>query len=259
VTLPKRDVFQPSRRSEGGKAFFETVGCIIHHSTMKKITTNLTVLFLLTVSFIACSKNSEKGTLENRKTEWLLASFLTEKSKGIQINGNPQLVDSPYGQAVHFNGISDALFLEEMPFKSMEEFTVEMVFYPEINAPFEQRILHIGEVDEDRMLLEIRAVKNNWYFDGFVASKENKRALIDEQLTHPLGQWYHVALVVDRESMTTFVNGKQELSEPFSFALIESGRSSIGVRQNIRSWFKGKIYKIRITPKSLKPDDFMAY
>ncbi len=225
---------------------------------MKINTTTLTVLFLLHFSFIANSQNLEKDIQPGEKTEWLVASLLREISKDIQIGGNPQLVNSPYGEAVHFNGVSDALFLEEMPLKSLEEFTIEMIFYPDTNSPFEQRIVHIGEVSEDRMLLEIRAVDSNWYLDGFVASNINNKPLIDEQLTHQLGQWYHVAFVVGPESLTTFVNGKQELSEPFSFVPIESGRSSIGVRQNENSWFKGIIYKIQITPKQLKPDDFMT-
>lgn len=225
----------------------------------KEITIKLIVLFLLFFYFSAKGQSSKKNIQPDRKTEWLVARLLNEKSDGVQIRGNPQQVSSPYGDAVHFNGVSDAVFLQEMPLKSWKEFTVEMIFCPDSLSPFEQRILHIGEVSDDRMLIEIRAVNNGWYLDGFVASKENNKALINEQLTHPLGHWYHVALVVSPERMTTFVNGKVELSEPFSFLPLESGRTSIGVRQNERSWFKGSIYKIRITPKQLQPGEFMNY
>lgn len=189
--------------------------------------------------------------------EWIPAELLSSENKYISMVGKPKIVDCKYGQALSFNGESDGLFSDEMPLAGFSEFTVEMIFYPETNSPFEQRILHIGEVKGDRMLLEIRAVNNNWYFDGFVASKTNKKTLISEELTHPLGKWYHVALVVGPDNLTTFVNGKQELSESFSFKSIESGRSSIGVRQNKQSWFKGMIYKIRITPKQLNPDEFI--
>ncbi|MEZ4883991.1 MAG: pectinesterase family protein [Chitinophagales bacterium] len=195
----------------------------------------------------------------NQTTDWLIASFLNTKSSDIQISGNPQIVHAPDGEAVYFDGIDDAIFLDTMPLKSLEEFTVEMIFNPAKNAPFEQRILHIGEISEDRMLLEIRAVDDHWYFDGFAASGTNKKALIDEKLIHPLGEWYHVAFVVTPNSLTTYVNGIRELQEPYSFNPIESGQSSIGVRLNKLSWFKGSIYKIRITPKQLTNEDFMAF
>ena len=214
------------------------------------------ITFFFVFSCCSCTTNTSTHDAE---TEWLPASLLREKSATLQINGDPQLVDSPYVEAVYFDGIDDALFLDEMPLKSLQEFTVEMIFRPDTNSQFEQRILHFGEVSDDRLLLEIRAVENNWYFDAFVASGSNKKPLIDEQLTHSLGQWHHVAFVVGPENLSTFVNGKQELTTPFSFNPIVSGRSSIGVRLNKRSWFKGTIYKIRVSPKQLQPADFLTF
>ncbi len=190
--------------------------------------------------------------------DWIIAELLSDDSNKIEINGSPKLTDSPYGRAVSFDGISDAFFLKDMPLNSYNEFTVEMIFKPASSSPFEQRILHIGEVSGDRMLLEIRVVGDQWYFDGFISSTVNSLALIDENKTHPLDQWYHVALVVAPNRMTTYVNGKKELSEPFTFAPIESGQTSIGVRQNKRSWYKGMIYRIRITPKQLNPNQFIT-
>lgn len=38
-----------------------------------------------------------------------------------------------------------------------------------------------------------------------------------------------------------------------------SGKTSIGVRLNEQSWFKGTIYKIRISPEALSPNNFMTY
>lgn len=196
---------------------------------------------------------------QNSQVEWMLAKLLNENSKEIKISGHPQTANSPYGKAVSFKGADDALFLSAMPLVDIKEFTVEMIFKPSINGDFEQRVLHIGEVSGDRMLLEIRAIDGHWYFDGFVASGENKLALIDETLIHPLGKWYHVAFVVTPKSLTTYVNGKLELNEPFSFNPIQTGQTSIGVRLNKRSWFKGSIYKIKITPKELTPSLFMAH
>ena len=219
-------------------------------------------LFPILISLIFIQLNHEKSTLvtntQSVKYDWTIADLLMTGSTNVEINGSPKLTDSPYGKAVYFNGSSDALFLKDMPLKSLNEFTVEMIFNPDTSAPFEQRILHIGEVSDDRMLLEIRAVDGQWYFDGFISSSIHSRALIDENKKHPLSQWYHVAMVVGSDQMTTYVNGRLELSESFTYSPIQTGQTSIGVRQNKRSWFKGSIYKIRISPQILNPSQFIT-
>lgn len=192
-------------------------------------------------------------------TNWYPAKILKSK-KYAELGGSPKIVDSPYGKAVWFNGQDAGIWLDNLPVKNLSEFTVEMIFRPDsVQAPFEQRMLHIGESRGDRLLLELRAVDGNWYFDGFAASGSNKKALIDTTQTHPLGQWYHVAFVVKPNSLTTFVNGQQQLSEDFTFLPIQKGASSIGARIDKRSWFKGTIYKIQISPKAIKPSEFMTF
>lgn len=220
-----------------------------------KITSVFTALLFMVFSFV--SKAQSTDATADKKTEWLVAALLQNKTEETNALGNPKIVDSPYGDAVAFDGIDDALFLKEMPLKGLESFTVEMIFKPETNAVFEQRVLQIGEITGDRMLLEIRAVDTNWYFDGFVASKGVKLALANEELIHPLGKWYHVAFVVTPNSLTTFVNGIQELQQNYTFNPIKQGQTSIGVRMNKVSWFKGAIYKIQISPQALKPNEFL--
>jgi hypothetical protein len=221
---------------------------------MTRTTSLITILFIC-LSFVSKGQNTETKI----NTDWLIANLLREKSSNITISGKPQIINSPYGEAVSFNGIDDDFLLNEMPLSSLQEFTVEMIFNPDATGPFEQRILHIGESKADRMLLEIRAVNSNWYFDGYACSGTNKKALIDEKLIHPLGKWYHVAFVVTPNSLTTYVNGIQELQESFSFLPIKTGQTSIGVRLNRVNWFKGAIYKIRITPKQVQPNEFMSF
>ncbi len=213
---------------------------------MKSITTLLFFLLITTFGY-------------TQTTRWYPAKILKSK-KYSELSDSPKLIDSPFGKAVWFDGQDDGLWLDNFPLKDLTEFTVEMIFCPDsAQAPFEQRMLHIGEDKGDRMLLELRAVNGNWYFDGFAASGANKKALIDENLLHPLGQWYHVAFVVSPNQLTTFVNGQQELTQDFEFLPIQKGASSIGARIDKRSWFKGAIYKIRITPKAIKPSEFMTF
>lgn len=211
--------------------------------------TTVFLLFLIILSFVGLAQT----------IDLFPAQIVNNDTCTIERSGNPQVIQSPYGDALHFNGTDDGLFLDLLPLKSLSAFTVELIFKPDETEQFEQRMLHIGEDRGDRILLELRATNRNWYFDGYAASGNNKKALIDENKLHPLGHWYHVAFVVTPKSLATFVNGQAELHEDFSFLSIESGKMSIGSRLDKRSWFKGSIYKIRISPKALQPGDFLSF
>lgn len=209
------------------------------------------------VSWVALCQVNSNGKTSPKNSEWLVADFIDNQYA--QLTGEPYLITDANAKAVCFDGIDDAIFLNQNPLEGLKEFTVEMIFKPALGGEFEQRVLHIGEVSGDRMLLEIRALDGNWYFDVFVASNGNKLALAHEELLHPLGQWYHVALVVSKNSLSTYVNGNLELSEPYIYNPISGGKSSIGVRLNNRSWFKGCVYKVRISSKVLQPNQFMPF
>jgi hypothetical protein len=213
---------------------------------------------LAIVSFQSCS--SSKGTTVSTNSnviDWQLgvlnASAQTTDSK----SGNPSTISSPYGEAVEFDGKGDALFLERNPLLDLRQFTVEVIFRPDPKSQFEQRFLHIGEVNGDRMLIELRMTEDSqWYLDAFIKSGDSSKTLIEKSLLHPAGNWYHVALVVDDGKMETFVAGKHELEGRVEFSPFKSGRTSIGARMNKVSWFKGAIAKIKITPKPLTPSEF---
>jgi hypothetical protein len=183
----------------------------------------------------------------------LNASALTADSK----SGNPLTIDSPYGKAVQFDGKGDALFLDRSPLLNMRQFTVEVIFRPDPDGLPEQRFLHMGEVNGDRMMLETRLTPDNqWYLDAYIKSGDSSKPLIDKNLLHPTGKWQHIAFVVDDGKMDTYVEGKHELEGRVPFSPFKSGRASIGVRMNKQYWFKGAIARIRITPKPLAPSEF---
>ena len=77
------------------------------------------------------------------------------------------------------------------------------------------------------------------------------------EFSHPLEEWYYIAFTVKDGEQATFVNGEKELEGYVEYSPITEGKTSIGVRQNKISWFKGAIYSIRITDKALKQNDFM--
>jgi hypothetical protein len=212
-------------------------------------------LFLF--SFILLSVLSGSAKSKGPKViQWNIAELVTSKSE-VRIAGNPQIMESKFGKVLEFNGIGDGLFLTETPLADLKQFTIEALFYPESGGKFEQRFFHTGEISGDRVLLEIRTTDIDWYFDAFVQAGNQKMTLIDPTMLHPLNQWVHVAYVVDHGKLYTYINGQKELEGSIKFSPIKTGMTSIGVRLNEQSWFKGAISQIRISPKALKPKEFL--
>lgn len=188
-------------------------------------------------------------------TDWSSYSY----PQILELYGQPQVFETVYGPAVEFNGSTDAVFVDSVPVKGMEEFTLEVIFNQYSDAAFEQRFLHIGTMEE-RILFETRVKPDGtWYFDAHVnLGKEGKVTLIDENLTHPADKWYNVTLVARKDGMTTYVNGIRQCSTDFGYKpLISGGVTSVGVRQNFKNWFRGAIIRVRVTPKALGPDEFL--
>lgn len=203
----------------------------------------------------------QKNKLKSKSssTEWIISTLPGSKTKGLRIAGAPEIKECKYGKAVAFNGTNDGIFLDEMPLAGLKEFTIEIIMNPASGGNFEQRFLHCGEIQGDRVLLELRSTDAGWYYDAFVKAGDMSKALIDPLLLHKQDKWYHVAYVVNNGKLESYVNGKKELESDLDISPLTSGQTSIGVRQNEVSWFKGMIYKIRITPKALKSNNFMDF
>jgi hypothetical protein len=217
------------------------------------------ISFSLLIGFILQQNSLHYCPSKQNSTEWTVSNLITKNSKKVQILGHPQIIKCKYGKAVAFNGVSDGIFIEEMPLANFDQFTIEAVIRPDTGGNFEQRFFHCGTVTNNRILFELRATKTDWYFDAFIKSGEERKALIDSSLLHPLGQWYHLAFVIDRGKLSTYVNGKKELEGNITLTPQWEGITSIGVRQNKQSWFKGAIFKIKVTSKVLAPNSFMSY
>ncbi len=221
----------------------------------------LLMLICLMVPVLSSGQQIDRHTSiqKSKVTEWILSDLVESKAMDIRVLGNPKIIASPYGKALLFNGSTDGIFLDQMPLSGLERFTIELIISPNSGGNFEQRYFHCGEVRGSRVLLELRSTKKNWYLDAFVKSGDQQKTLIDSTLLHPLDQWAHVAFVVDNGKQETYVNGKKELESRIAILTLKGGKSSIGVRQNEQSWFKGAIYKIRISPEALKPEQFLRF
>lgn len=175
------------------------------------------------------------------------------------ISGAPRRFATPLGDAVAFDGKADAFFLGTNPLAGMEEVTVEVIFRQDSDALFEQRFLHMGTVRGGRIMFETRVNPDRtWYLDTFIRlDPETSLVLIDSLQCHPTDRWYNLAMVVADGRATSYVDGVQQLTGEIPYREIAEGITSVGVRQNLVCWFKGALYRIRITPRALRPDEFL--
>ena len=172
--------------------------------------------------------------------------------------GHPHLIETPRGKAIEFNGLDDAVFLDVHPLAGARAFTWEVIFRPDRGGAAEQRFFHLQEDGSDnRMLFEIRVIGDQWCLDSFAKTGENSSTLLDRTKLHPLGDWYAVEAVYDGQEFRNYVDGVLQGSGPLHMEPQKSGRTSVGVRFNKKDYFKGAMLLARITPKALRPDQFL--
>lgn len=188
-----------------------------------------------------------------------------------KVEGSPQLVESPVGKAVQFNGKDTALFFPERPLVGAKAFTIEAIFRPE-GGDFQQRWMHIAETDpatgldanpggtadpNPRFMFEVRVVKDQWYLDAFVQSKAGSKALAFPEKLHPINQWYAVEQTYDGKTYRSYVNGVLEGEGDVAFTPHGPGHMMVGVRMNHVNYFKGSVALARFTDKALAPNAFL--
>jgi hypothetical protein len=176
----------------------------------------------------------------------------------ITMEGRPLSLDSLHGPALEFDGERDGILLSVNPIAGLIQFTVETIFRPCRGGSVEQRFLHMGKCHDERLLFETRIVNDEaWYLDTFLASELDHLTLMNTGFHHSLEEWHHAAITFDGSRMVNYVNSQPELSGIVEFTPLQGGKTSIGMRQNKVSWFKGIIGTIRITPRILKPSEFL--
>ena len=172
--------------------------------------------------------------------------------------GGPRVIETPFGKAVEFDGVDDALFIEKHPLAGAATFTAEVIFRPDSNGKAEQRFFHMQENgSQTRLLFETRLTGGNWYLDSFANTPSGSKPLIDRNLVHPLDRWYHVAMVYDGKVFRHYVNGGLQGEAEVKLSAQGPGRTSVGVRINRVDYFKGAVRLARFTPRALGVSEFL--
>jgi hypothetical protein len=176
--------------------------------------------------------------------------------------GQPKVIDSPVGKAVEFDGVDDALFVDNHPLAGAATFTWEAIFRPD-GGEREQRWFHLAEhdpekgPDSDRMLFEIRVADKSWFLDSHIQSGAASKTLMNRTSLHPLGAWYHVASVYDGKEFRNYVDGVREGAGEVELAPHGPGHASVGVRINKVFYFKGAVHLARFTRRALSTAEFL--
>ncbi len=178
--------------------------------------------------------------------------------------GHPRVVETPLGKAVEFSGQGDAMFVDVHPLAGAETFTWEVIFRPDPGGAPEQRFFHMQERDpatgvdtQTRLLFETRLEGDRWCLDSFALSGRTGRTLLNRERLHPVGEWYHAAMVYDGQRFSNYVNGVMEGSAEVRLAPQGPGHTSVGVRINLRDYFKGAVRLARMTRRALSPQEFL--
>ncbi len=182
----------------------------------------------------------------------------------VAVLGRPHVIESPYGKAIEFNGVDDALFVGVHPLAGASTFTWEVIFRPDADGAQAQRFFHLQEQDpktgantDNRMLFEIRIVDGQWCLDSFATTAGQRLTLLNCKLLHPLGKWYRVTAVYDGKQLRNYVDDELQGSGELQLGPQLAGHSSVGTRIDKRDYFKGAVLMARMSRQALSPEKFL--
>lgn len=201
-------------------------------------------------SLAACSRSPDAA---GAPLIWMVDDLARVGGHRTTVWGAPRITDTDRGRAVCFDGKRDGLLVGANPIEGLAAFTVEVLFRPDPGGEAAARFLHISEDrSEDRAMIETRTTpEGTWYLDTFLHGGSEKLALARTDARHAAGIWYWAALSYADRRMRHYVNGVLEASGPVAFDPLARGQTSIGVRLNQVSWFKGCVRELRISPAAL--------
>jgi hypothetical protein len=222
------------------------------------------LLVALAAATLSAALLSAQSSGQPESETWVFDRLENIGGHPTKVLGNPRVVETPIGKAVEFDGVDDALFIETHPLAGAQAWTWEVIFRPDAGGRPEQRFFHLQERDpatgadtNNRLLFETRLTNGSWYLDSFALSGSASKALINPGRQHPLGSWYHAAAVYDGAEFRNYVNGVLENSAEIRLAPHGQGHSSVGVRINLRDYFKGAVRKARMTRRALPVSEFL--
>ncbi len=199
-----------------------------------------------------------------KQVTWRFEDTASLGGHASKVLGHPKVIETPMGKAIAFNGVDDALFVGVHPLAGAETWTWEMIFKPDADGGAEQRIFHLQSIDpatgedvaQERMLFEIRIRDGQWCLDSFATSGGQSKALLNCEKKYPFGKWYRVTTVYDGKMLKNYVGDELQGEGEVKLVPQRAGHSSVGVRINLKDYYKGAIWGTRFTREALGVGDF---
>jgi hypothetical protein len=206
------------------------------------------------------------------QTTWLINNTTNIGGHAVTRLGNSQVIRTPHGDAVQFNGVNDGLMVSNNPLAGMSNFTVELIFrHDPLTVPTarEPRIVHIqtpgSAAEEHRFTLETRVATNStphtFHLDSFLrfgGAADHRLVLFNDTFLHPVGEWTHMAVTYDGTNFCNYVNGQLEKCGPMKgMVFTNTGATWIGQRANNVGYFEGAVLALRFTPRVCGTNEFM--
>jgi hypothetical protein len=221
----------------------------------------LTVVAIFAATLCVTARSQEP----TKQVTWRFDNTAALGGHATKVLGHPQVIETPMGKAIEFNGVDDGLFVDVHPLAGAETWTWEMIFKPDADGKVEQRVFHLQSIDpatgedvpEERMLFEIRIVKGEWCLDSFATSGGQRLPLLNCEKRYPFGQWYRVTTVYDGKTLKNYVGDELQGEGEVHLVSQRPGRASAGVRINLVDHYKGAIYSTRFTRSALGVGDFL--
>jgi Concanavalin A-like lectin/glucanases superfamily len=222
------------------------------------------VLVMLTLWVLAAPGGAARGASGSKAEVWRFDRLERIGGHPTKVLGHPDVIPTPYGKAVEFHGVDDALFVDAHPLAGAETWTWEVIFRPDQDGNPEQRFFHLSVTDpttgkdtDDRMLFEIRIRDGQWCLDSFAKGGPGAKALLNCNKKYPLDQWYRVTAVYDGKTLKNYVGNELQGEGEVSLLPQKAGHASIGVRINLKDYFKGAVLEARFTPRALPEAEFL--
>ncbi|MFM2081761.1 MAG: hypothetical protein RL380_452, partial [Verrucomicrobiota bacterium] len=205
------------------------------------------------------------------QTTWLVNNTTNIGGYGVGKYGAPTVVSTPYGNAVHFNGVNDGLVVSNNPLGGMSNLTVELIFkHDQLTVPlaWQPRIVHVQSPSppDHRLTLETRVVTNSsvqgFLLDTFLrfsGTAGYSFTLTNGNFPHTIADWAHMAVTYDGTNFRNYVNAQLENSNPLNgLTFTNGGYTSIGMRGTFQNYFQGAVLALRFTPRVLATNEVLC-
>jgi hypothetical protein len=214
--------------------------------------------------------------LAQQATTWRFDNLTKIGDAQVTTVGNPQVVDTSIGKAIHFEGrgntnssnpesgnpTGDALYLNSSPLSGDTTYTFEVIFRPSSKGAPAQRFFHMQDDNsQSRRMFEIRIRNKQWCLDTVGidvhgTEQHGVTMVCDAAHLHPLDRWYAVTATYDGKTLRGYVDGDLQGEIGVTLAPLPPGTTSVGTRIDKRDFFTGDVYSARFQPSVLSPVAF---